>query len=279
MWCSLGYLPHLPSVERWCGAGEAQEEVGPGVQAVLCEGRSAMEVVLASKDLAGRGEGEGAAGEVEFAVVRQPLPKYVLLIETSAAMAGVWKHVRKAAQNLIRYELPDNTNLAIVTFNTEGRVEHQLASLTSERERARLADTIPDSPNKLSRSTDRCVVCGVKVAMDQVLRHREAGGHLILVTRGDAATLTARDMEVVAEYDKYYNIRVSSILLPEAGDEVLPFYSRMAAGSSARSLVLPAGRGMGLLAALVDAFVQVGLLLIFILLLLTLRLLLLLLST
>ena len=30
----------------------------------------------------------------------------------------------------IRYELPDNTNLAIVTFNNESRVEHQLASLT-----------------------------------------------------------------------------------------------------------------------------------------------------
>ena len=29
-----------------------------------------------------------------------------------------------------RYELPDNTQLAIVTFNNESRVEHQLATLT-----------------------------------------------------------------------------------------------------------------------------------------------------
>ena len=31
---------------------------------------------------------------------------------------------------LNRYELPDNTQLAIVTFNNESRVEHQLATLT-----------------------------------------------------------------------------------------------------------------------------------------------------
>ena len=35
------------------------------------------------------------------------MPKYVLLIETSAMMATVWKHVRKATQNLIRYHHHD----------------------------------------------------------------------------------------------------------------------------------------------------------------------------
>ena len=196
-------------------------------------------------------------GDTEFAVVRRPLPKYVLLIETSAAMAGVWKHVRKAAQNLIRYELPDNTNLAIVTFNNESRVEHQLGSLTSKRERARMADTVPDSPNKLSRSRERCVVCGVRVAMDQVLRHREAGGHIIILTRGDQKTLTTTDMEVLAEYDKYYNIRISSILLPETDQAVLPFYSSIAAASSGLSISLVPGGGVALLAGLVDSLVQV----------------------
>ena len=255
--CSLGYVPHLHTVDTWCSKEQAKEEVGPGKQAVLCEGRSVMEVVLASDDLAGRGEEQGRAGDTEFAVVRRPLPKYVLLIETSAAMAGVWKHVRKAAQNLIRYELPDNTNLAIVTFNNESRVEHQLGSLTSERERARMADTVPDSPNKLSRSRERCVVCGVRVAMDQVLRHREAGGHIIILTRGDQKTLTTTDMEVLAEYDKYYNIRISSILLPDTDQAVLPFYSSIAAASSGLSISLVPGGGVALLAGLVDSLVQV----------------------
>ena len=255
--CSLGYVPHLDTVEGWCGQSEAKEEVGPGKQAVLCEGRTALEVVLASPDLVGRDPGTGPPAETELAVVRRPLPKYVLLIETSAAMARVWKHVRKAAQNLIRYELPDNTNLAIVTFANESRVEHQLSLLTSDRERARLADTVPDSPNKLSRSRDRCVVCGVRVAMDQVLRHQEAGGHLIIVSRGDARTLSTTDMEVLEEYDKYYNIRISSILLPDSKQDVLPFYSAIAARSSGLSLSLDTGRGVALLASLVDALVQV----------------------
>ena len=70
-------------------------------------------------------------------------------------MARVWKWARKAAQNLVRYELPDMAELAVITFNNESRVEHNLVRLSSERVRSRLADTIPDSPNKLSRTDDR----------------------------------------------------------------------------------------------------------------------------
>ena len=39
---------------------------------------------------------------VKFDVVRVPQPKYVLVIETSARLAGVWQWVRKAIVNLIR---------------------------------------------------------------------------------------------------------------------------------------------------------------------------------
>jgi hypothetical protein len=73
--CSLGYVPQLETVERWCSEGEAKEEVGPGKQAVLCQGRTAHQVVLASADLAGRAKGTGRPAEPDFALVRQPLPK------------------------------------------------------------------------------------------------------------------------------------------------------------------------------------------------------------
>ena len=60
----------------------------------------------------------------------------------------------------------------------------------------------------------RCVICGVQIAMDQVLRNMQAGGHLIIITRGDDRTLSKDDEEIIADYDKYYNIRcvVSSSL-------------------------------------------------------------------
>lgn len=104
--CSLGYMPFLPAVTRWCEAAPQSMPVSPTKQNILCGGRSALEVILGNRDLAQlTGSSQLQRSLVpRFDIVRDPLPKYVLLIETSAAMADVWKWVRKASQNLIRYD-------------------------------------------------------------------------------------------------------------------------------------------------------------------------------
>ena len=259
--CSLNYVPFLPTVTGWCDKAHAKSEIGPGKHNVLCQGRSVPDVIFAHSDFKTRTQRSVRLSQElvpVFDIVRQPLPKYVLLIETSRAMSGVWKWVRKATQNLIKYELPDNTEVAIVTFNSEAAVTHNLTPLTSERVRARLADTIPDSHNRLSRTDDRCVICAVKVAMDQVLRNREAGGHLIILTRGDKRTLSEDDEEILSEYDKYYNVRVSSVLLPMTGEAPLSYYNTIAthSGGRSRSLDLSASK-METLAALIDSLVEI----------------------
>ena len=86
----------------------------------------------AHPDLVGRPAGSTAMPPT-FHVIREPAPVYVLLLETSARMARVWKWARKAVQNLIRFQLPANARVAIVTFSKEARVEQQLAILTSEQ--------------------------------------------------------------------------------------------------------------------------------------------------
>jgi hypothetical protein len=60
---------------------------------------------------------------VSIKVVREPSPKYVLIIETSSSMIdqNLWKWVHKAAQKFIRYDLIDNSRLAIVTFSNDSR--------------------------------------------------------------------------------------------------------------------------------------------------------------
>jgi hypothetical protein len=239
----------------------------------LCGGRPLLEVIRSHPDFpvaagAGIPGGEAAAStmlghelrETEFDLVRQPPPEYVILVETSSGMAGVWKWVRKALQNLVRFEMADNARVAIVTFAKEARLEQNLAVLTSERVRIRVADAIPDSPKKLSRYEDRCVSCAIKVAMDEVLRNREAGGHLIIISQGDAATLSASEAAMVAEYDKYYNVRISSVLVPQrrtAGGGgrdggTISFYAEIAARSGGRSLTLTdTGAGLALLSDLI----------------------------
>ena len=67
---------------------QAKEEVGPEKQTVLCGGITVMDVIMESSDMEGREDrgGSGAPRDTQVDVVRRPTPKYVLIIETSAAM-------------------------------------------------------------------------------------------------------------------------------------------------------------------------------------------------
>ena len=106
--CSINAHPELESVTHWC---DQKVSSGPSVQSVLCQGRSVTHLISEHSDFASY-SGLGSEPtenvppvllpQVKFAVVRVPQPKYVLVIETSARMVGVWQWVRKAIVNLIR---------------------------------------------------------------------------------------------------------------------------------------------------------------------------------
>ena len=46
---------------------------------------------------------------------------------------GQWKWINKAAQKFIRYDLPINSNLAIVTFSNNSKVEHSMIQVHSDQ--------------------------------------------------------------------------------------------------------------------------------------------------
>ena len=56
-------------------------------------------------------------------------------METSTKMDthGRWKWINKAAQKFIRYDLPVNSNLAIVTFSNDSKVEHSMVQVHSDQ--------------------------------------------------------------------------------------------------------------------------------------------------
>ena len=62
---------------------------------------------------------------------------------------------------------------------------------------------------------------------------------------------------MLSEYDKYYNIRISSILISDSASSVVPFYSDIASTSSGVSLTLSPNSGMSLLSSLVSSLVSV----------------------
>ena len=113
----------------------------------------------------------------------------------------------KAASKFIVYDLPEKSKMALVTFSNDSAVAQSMTVLTDERSRGQLADRIPNKykvkirgekaapfwtqvsfdllPQVKLSSDQRCVVCGVQVALHSVLGDEKAGAHVIIVTRGD----------------------------------------------------------------------------------------------
>ena len=127
--CSLGSRLGLSSVRRYCNGSEAA--LRPTKHAVLCHGRSAADVISSHADFATLRPVSQPPNDLkpEIRIVREPPTKYVLAIDTSSSMNDHWRWIHKAAHKFIRYDLPVNSNLAILTFNDKAKLEHPLVQV------------------------------------------------------------------------------------------------------------------------------------------------------
>ena len=129
--CSLGSLHFLPNVTGFCD--NSQMPMAPTKHNVICKGKSARQVIRDHPDF--KRVHTTLRSEVprpEFEVIREPQQQYVLVMETSASMDSreqQWGWISKAAQKFIRYDLPVNSNLAIVTFSNTSKVEHSMTQV------------------------------------------------------------------------------------------------------------------------------------------------------
>ena len=118
-------------------------------------------------------------------------------------------------------------------------MRHSLTRLTTDfTTRLRLSDSVPDTANKLSSSRVGCVRCGVRTAMEQLLRSREAGAHLVIISASEGEdSLSSLDLDSLTEYVDYYNIRLSNLVLHMSGS-LSSHYSQLAAMSGGVSEVV-----------------------------------------
>ena len=119
--CSLGYLPFLPNVSRYCTLNEqwgVNQSLPPTKHNVLCKARGAHEVITSHDDFLNR-LSIANPGNVSLTVVKEPTTKYVLVLESSSSMIkqDLWKWISKAAQKFIRNDLMTNTKMAIGNSN------------------------------------------------------------------------------------------------------------------------------------------------------------------
>ena len=169
-------------------------------------------------------------------MVRQPIVKYVLAIETTASMmvGDAWKWVNKAAQKLIRYDIPANSSLAVVSYNNGSKVEHPLERV-DDAARERMADTVPGK-YQLAGHDVQCLACLFRNILHQVLKGDTAGAHVILVTRGGSDSASVTDKQIISEYIQKYGLKVSTILLPIGN--YIPFYDQISETSGGHSFLV-----------------------------------------
>ena len=131
-----------------------------------------------------------------------------------------------------------------MTYASRAVVTHGLSQVGRDpASRQRLSDSVPDTGNKLSGDSLACLRCGVRTALKQVLRSRESGGHIILISAsgGGESRVTKLDFE---EDIKYYNIRVSSVII-NSGGGLSPQLSALAALSGGVTTDVGVTRGEG----------------------------------
>ena len=149
--------------------------------------------------------------------------------------------------------------MGIVTYSSGADVRHSLTRLTSDSTtRLRLSDSVPDTANKLSSSRVGCVRCGVRTAMDQLLRSREAGAHLVIISASEGEdSLSSLDLDSLTEYVDYYNIRLSNLVLHMSGS-LSSHYSQLASMSGGVSVVVGVSEdSVSLLAGLITSLESV----------------------
>ena len=205
--CSLGFIPQLARVNTWCSLDQIKVPTAPTKQNILCNSRPAAQIISEHADFASSNRVDKLQTVLQptFHIVRDPSPKHVLLIETSSEMVETWKWTRKAVQNLVKYQLPRGSQVAIVTFNSDARIESGLVTLDTDTDRAGVADNVPDSANKLGSTSRACVTCAIQLSTGRLLNGASSGVNLIIVTSG------ADHTEHYVTSDMLDNVHVSVI--------------------------------------------------------------------
>lgn len=254
--CSLGNGLQLESNSAYCKTSVPLLNTKHGV---LCEGRSALDLISSHPDFSRRRDRQATNTRTELRIAREPVRKYVLALETSAYMADsdTWTWLTKAAHKFIRQELPVNSYLAVITFSSEVKVEHDLVQVESDEVRGVLADSIPGRYHLSSEYSPGCVSCLLSSTRDKVLAGQTAGAHLIIIT---SAHTEPSEREVISRMLETDPLTISSIIIPSHNTNQLDtaFYDLISQRSTGRTFkISQTGYGIDLLLALNSAFGEV----------------------
>ena len=240
-------LPYLSSVQNFCDNTEENihDSSLPTKHNLYCDGRSTWEVITEHNDFANNNNPADDSidnTEPEFIVVGSQLSSvdYVLVMDTSLSMQNEPDQMEgmtgngyrinamvDAAKRWIKYELPDDVQVGMVTFSDEEHVlPYQAMTVLSDSSRDALLEKLEEVRDIATGKT--CIGCGLQMATDyKDLLNGETGGNILLITDGQQQCLYPTDpsfcVSVAAMTDVLVerNIRVVTIAMgPDADPEI-----------------------------------------------------------
>ncbi len=103
----------------------------------------------------------------KFSVSRRQPPRYVLVLENSAAMdgsGGRWELLSMAAKKFVREDLQNSSSLGLVLFNEEAHEAKAVQVLEDAKTRDSVTVKIPNRYGLINK-TSSCIKCGVREAI------------------------------------------------------------------------------------------------------------------
>ena len=246
--------PNLVNTSRYC------DRPGPTKHNIICDGKHVINVIKSHPDFL-RSKVKTIDKSLSLRLVQETIePRYVLVLETSGQMAASdhWTWVRKAAHKFIRYDLPVNSYLAVLSVSsTNVSLEHGLVQVDSESVRTVLADTIPGRYHlDTGHVAGTCLTCVLRTVSQIAGQHQ--GLDLIFVTVNHP--VRNHKQRQIMDLAAKLNMRVSNIVVPVEthSNNNMKFYDDLSEATHGVSYILPSSQwNIDLLFGLNTAFSQI----------------------
>ncbi|CAL4157940.1 unnamed protein product, partial [Meganyctiphanes norvegica] len=190
-------------------------------QNVLCQGRSAWEIIMESEDFQNNIDDRqnistsSLTPSINF--VQRSSQRIIIAVDNTAVMnmGNRWDILRKSVRRLIVHDIPDGVKLGLVVFNSKAITTAPVTTLEENSDvRARIGSSLPRNPSNIPGS-DKCIICGLKEAIHAFDADSIdiSGGTVILITTDYDPTFQ-HEIEEMIKLTRMKNVKVDLISYP-----------------------------------------------------------------
>uniref|UniRef100_T1II73 VWFA domain-containing protein n=1 Tax=Strigamia maritima TaxID=126957 RepID=T1II73_STRMM len=190
---SLMYMHFLPTMEGFCDDTEELQHnsAAPSKHNIMCGGKSTWNVVSNHPDFLNDNNPprSNLNPKPKFRILQPRIEDggyFVLVLDVSGSMSGQRiAMLHRAAARFIKTQVPDKSQLAIVTFSTVPKTLADLTLVTPET-REVLADRIPNKDDGGNTAIGQGLLLALEVLSD---KDATDGGVIILISDGEENVL------------------------------------------------------------------------------------------